>query len=125
MAPADASALVSEKESSVKISSETDRVYVNTNADDTKSFAEIRFPGGGRQITFDAKLHFNTVESILPVDAVLWNPWVAKAKDMGDFDNDGYERMVCVEPGVLNPANTGMSLKPQQSVTLRQEICAK
>lgn len=33
-------------------------------------------------------------------DAVVWNPWDKKAEGMADFQpNDGYFKMVCVEPG--------------------------
>lgn len=33
-------------------------------------------------------------------DAVVWNPWIAKAGGMADFTpKDGYRHMVCVEPG--------------------------
>ncbi|KAL4946642.1 hypothetical protein BDV06DRAFT_208548 [Aspergillus oleicola] len=36
-------------------------------------------------------------------DAVVWNPWVEKAKGMGDFSpDDGYKKMVCVEAGAVN-----------------------
>uniref|UniRef100_A0A0B6ZQX6 glucose-6-phosphate 1-epimerase n=1 Tax=Arion vulgaris TaxID=1028688 RepID=A0A0B6ZQX6_9EUPU len=31
-------------------------------------------------------------------DIVIWNPW-EKAKEMGDFDDEGYKEMICVEPG--------------------------
>ncbi|AGO10400.1 AaceriABL056Cp [[Ashbya] aceris (nom. inval.)] len=33
-------------------------------------------------------------------DVVVWNPWVEKSKNMQDFEpKDGYQNMVCVEPG--------------------------
>ncbi|GFO50260.1 glucose-6-phosphate 1-epimerase [Plakobranchus ocellatus] len=37
-------------------------------------------------------------------DVVVWNPWDVKAKEMGDFDDEGYKEMVCVEVGkVVTP----------------------
>jgi glucose-6-phosphate 1-epimerase len=31
---------------------------------------------------------------------VVWNPWIEKAKGMGDFEpKDGWKKMVCVEAG--------------------------
>ena len=30
---------------------------------------------------------------------VVWNPWEQKAKEMADFDDDGWRHMVCVEAG--------------------------
>lgn len=36
-------------------------------------------------------------------DTVVWNPWIEKAKAMGDFSpDDGYKNMVCVEVGTVN-----------------------
>lgn len=33
-------------------------------------------------------------------DTVVWNPWIEKSKSMADFEpKNGYEKMLCVEPG--------------------------
>ncbi|MFA4945675.1 MAG: D-hexose-6-phosphate mutarotase [Lentisphaeria bacterium] len=34
-------------------------------------------------------------------DAVVWNPWIAKAQALPDFGDDEYLAMVCVETGTL------------------------
>jgi glucose-6-phosphate 1-epimerase len=35
-------------------------------------------------------------------DTVVWNPWIEKAKGMGDFEpKDGYKNMLCVEAGAV------------------------
>ncbi len=49
----------------------------------------------------------------------MWNPWIEKAKAMADFDDDGYKRMVCIEPGFVCKPYT---LKSMQSVTMSQTI---
>eukprot|EP01052_Picozoa_sp_SAG31_P043504 SAG31_NODE_7268_length_1737_cov_4.735043_2_plen_104_part_00 len=43
-----------------------------------------------------------TITRLCPAtcDTVLWNPYVAKSKDMADFGDDEWRSMVCVEPGV-------------------------
>ena len=41
------------------------------------------------------------VVSVLRPDVVVWNPHIAKAARMSDFDDDGWKGMCCVEPGVL------------------------
>ena len=30
---------------------------------------------------------------------VIWNPWIEKAKQMSDFNDEGYRNMICVEAG--------------------------
>ncbi|KAJ3415280.1 hypothetical protein HDV05_005290 [Chytridiales sp. JEL 0842] len=45
-------------------------------------------------------------------DVVVWNPWIEKAKGMADFNDSGYQNMICVEvgrvtkPAVLGPSET-------------------
>lgn len=36
------------------------------------------------------------------VDAVVWNPWAAKAAALADFGDEDYKRMVCVEPAAVS-----------------------
>lgn len=69
----------------VTISSEVDRVYVNT---DTECVIEDQ----GLQ----RRIHINKQNS---QSTVVWNPWVDKANKMGDLGDDGYRRMLCVESG--------------------------
>ena len=68
----------------VRFNFEVDRIYkstVNTLVieDDVK----------GRKFTIEKT-------PTLP-DAVVWNPWIEKAKKMGDFGDEEYHSMVCVE----------------------------
>lgn len=74
-----------ETESSIRISSEVDRVYLGTT-----STVDIVDPRLRRQIR---------VEKSGSASTVVWNPWIAKSQQMQDFGDDEYQRMVCVESG--------------------------
>jgi glucose-6-phosphate 1-epimerase len=50
-------------------------------------------------------------------DAVVWNPWVEKAKGMADFGDDEYKNMVCVEPAIANGTPVVLSPGAQWSGT--------
>lgn len=41
-----------------------------------------------------------------PVDVVIWNPWIAKAKALVDLNDEGYHDFVCVEPGCVSAYQT-------------------
>lgn len=69
---------------SIRISSETDRIYANTG-----NKIAIRDEGAGRQIILH-KTGF--------ADAVVWNPWIDKAKALPDFGDHEYLKMLCIEP---------------------------
>jgi glucose-6-phosphate 1-epimerase len=58
--------------------------------------------------------------------AVIWNPWEAGAKGMGDMADDGYNTMLCVE-SVWNAASLeeGKALQPGDSHQLVTEIAVK
>ncbi|KXT17202.1 hypothetical protein AC579_325 [Pseudocercospora musae] len=73
----------------LKITGEIDRVYKSIKQDTTS-------------IVVDGKPHLDVVRDNLE-DSVVWNPWIEKAKGMGDFEpKDGYKNMVCVEVGAVD-----------------------
>ncbi|PVI05099.1 galactose mutarotase-like protein [Periconia macrospinosa] len=74
---------------SITITGEVDRVYQSIPQDTTS-------------VVEDGTPRFDVVRDNLP-DTVVWNPWVEKAKAMGDFAPDeDYKHMVCVEVGAVN-----------------------
>ena len=62
---------------------ETDRIYF-----DTAARLSIVDPGWGRRIHLDARGARS---------AVLWNPWIDKAKRLSQFPDDAWQNMVCIE----------------------------
>ncbi|KAL4902266.1 hypothetical protein BDW74DRAFT_186977 [Aspergillus multicolor] len=79
-----------ESNPTVQFSSETDRVYKDLDPSVPLVIS-----------TGDKELFSITREGLN--DAVVWNPWIEKAKGMGDFSpDDGYKKMVCVEAGAVN-----------------------
>jgi len=52
-------------------------------------------------------------------DVVVWNPWVDKSRAMGDFGDEEFHRMVCVEPGHVSDFRP---LQPGEMWRLQQEI---
>ena len=67
----------------VSVRSETDRIYLNTEADciieDSGMQRKIRVAKSGSRTT------------------VVWNPWIDKARGLKDFGDEEYKSMVCVE----------------------------
>jgi glucose-6-phosphate 1-epimerase len=87
----------------VVFSAETDRIYLNTEAEcvieDARLKRRIRVAKSGSRST------------------VVWNPWTAKADKMGDFGPDGWRRMVCVESA--NAAENVVTIAPGAEQCLR------
>jgi glucose-6-phosphate 1-epimerase len=80
----------------ITISTETDRVYLDTTAAVT-----IEDPGWERRVVISKTGSATTV---------LWNPWVAKARAMPDFGDDEWPRMLCVE--TANAGEQALTLAP-------------
>jgi D-hexose-6-phosphate mutarotase len=95
-----------EAEDDVRISSEVNRVYVDTTAT-----IEIHDPTLRRKII---------VEKHGSISTVLWNPWITQAQQMPDLANDEYQRMLCVESGNVGPNQ--IKLPPGESSTLVVKI---
>jgi glucose-6-phosphate 1-epimerase len=69
------------------LSGETDRVY-------TPSSVEAPLT-----VTVNGSPRFEVTRETLQ-NVVVWNPWIEKAKGMGDFEpKDGWKQMLCVEAG--------------------------
>ncbi|KAK4658657.1 hypothetical protein QC762_103490 [Podospora pseudocomata] len=90
----------------IRIEGETDRVYT---ADGPVTVSE-----GGKTLFTVTRDNLSNV--------VVWNPWVEKAKGMGDFEpKDGYKEMLCVEPGSVGGWQTlekGDAFEGAQTIAL-------
>ena len=91
-----------EPENNLKITAETDRVFLHTG--ETIEIQDTRL---NRTIL---------VEKSGSASTVVWNPWIAKAKALADFGDEEYKQMVCVESG--NVADNQPTLKPGKSQIL-------
>jgi glucose-6-phosphate 1-epimerase len=80
----------------VTIGAETDRIYLDTSAD-----CLIDDPGLKRRIRIRKRGSHSTV---------VWNPWIEKSVKMGDFGENGYLNMVCVES--TNAADDVVTIAP-------------
>jgi glucose-6-phosphate 1-epimerase len=73
----------------VTIAAETDRVYRTIGAP-----VAVVDPVLRRRIR---------IETVGSASAVVWNPWVEKARRLGDVGEDGYRHFVCVETANAGP----------------------
>ena len=80
----------------VTIDAEIDRIYLDATAD-----CLIDDPGLGRRIRLRKRGSHSTV---------VWNPWIGKSANMGDFGENGYLKMVCVESA--NAADDVITIAP-------------
>jgi glucose-6-phosphate 1-epimerase len=91
----------------VTFEGEVDRIYLSTS-EKLSVVDEV----GGRRIIIH-KTGFS--------DAVVWNPWIDKARRMDDFGDEEYTKMVCVEAGAIaSPVHLekGRSWRGYQSLEL-------
>ena len=98
----DAGTRTIENDEPIRITGETDRVYLST-----RSTCTIDDPGFGRRIA---------IEKTGSSSAVLWNPWIDKAAAMPDFGDDEWINMLCIEPG--NLADNSVTIEPGKLHTM-------
>lgn len=87
----------------------------------------LKFTAETDSIYLNPSNHLTLVEGSKPIliveqsgadSTVVWNPWEDKSKEMIDFPNQGYQKMVCIEA-----ANTRQQqLVPGQVFWLSQKI---
>jgi glucose-6-phosphate 1-epimerase len=92
----------------IRITKETDRVYVNTT-----STCVIGDPAIGRRIM---------VEKSGSEATVVWNPWDEKIKTFADMAPEDWKHMICVE--TANAGDHSIHLAPGASHTLSATIRA-
>lgn len=85
---------------------EVDRIYLNTS-DECIIVDEA----------LDRKIH---VDKLGSKSTVVWNPWLDKSKKMGDFPDEGYRTMLCVE--TTNAAGDTRRISPRDEHVLTQLI---
>jgi len=90
----------------VAIDSETDRLYLDTEAE-----ALLTDPVCGRRIR---------VAKTGSRSTVVWNPWVAKSRAMPDFGDDEWPGMICVE--TANAADNAVTLPAHTSHVMTAAI---
>lgn len=111
------SAKVEESAPAIRFKGETDRIYLGA----TRPLCPLTVRPGGRVDCHACVLEVDgTIAAEFAPDCVVWNPHVAKAAAMGDFDDDGWKTMLCVEPGVV--AADRPVIAPGRSLVLAQTI---
>jgi glucose-6-phosphate 1-epimerase len=95
-----------EQAEDIKISRETDRIYLDTTAP-----VEIHDSSLQRRIR---------VEKTGSLSTVVWNPWVDKSEKMPDFGDDEFHKMICVESG--NVSDNRITLPAGKTASLKIEL---
>lgn len=90
----------------IRITGETDRVYLNTRA-----ACIVRDPVLERTIRIEKEGSDTTV---------VWNPWIAKAKAMPDFGDDEWPEMICVE--TANVGDSSIRLEAGQTHRMKVRV---
>ncbi|MEL4356567.1 MULTISPECIES: D-hexose-6-phosphate mutarotase [unclassified Luteococcus] len=93
------------QDGAIEFTTETDRIYFCA---ETLTLVDHSL---GRRIQIQKADSANTV---------VWNPWIAKAGTMADFEDDGWRRMCCIE--AVNCLANEISLEAGESHTMTTAI---
>lgn len=88
------------------LTGETDRPYLNTEAEIT-----IDDPALRRRIVVDKSNSHTTV---------VWNPWAAQAAKIADMNPDAWRTMLCIESA--NAAENAITLRPHEAHIMETAI---
>jgi len=94
------------QEGDIVIVSETDRVYLNTEAE-----VELKDPVFARRISVGKHNSRTTV---------VWNPWTEKARALSDLGDDEWKQMICIE--CSNVSDFAVILAPGQQHTMNTTV---
>lgn len=97
---------VVQEEETLRVAGETDRIYL-----DPPSTITVEDPAAGRRVE---------VRATGSASAIVWNPWVAKARAMADFGDDEWAGMICVE--TANVRGRAITLRPGERHTMAATI---
>ena len=95
-----------EQSGDLSFAGETDRIYL-----DTPPLLSIVDPGLQRRIQ---------IQTSGSHSAVVWNPWIDRARALPDMADDGWQRMLCVE--TANVMSDVVTLAPDQMHVLSVSI---
>ena len=96
-----------DRDGTIHVSEETDRLYLQTT-----DHLRIDDAGEGRAVR---------IEKINMPDVVVWNPWIDKSRRLPDFADDEYQRMLCVETGLIS---TPCTLMPDECWQGETVLCS-
>jgi glucose-6-phosphate 1-epimerase len=98
-----------QQQGDLSFTGETDRIY-----QELPSRLSLRDAGLGRRITLETRGSRS---------AVLWNPWIDKAKRLSQFADDAWQRMLCIE--TANVMGDVVQIDPGASHTLSVSITSE
>lgn len=105
-------ARVEESSSAVGFACEVDRIYLDV----------LGAPGREVSLVDTVARRTLAVSTVGLPDAVVWNPWIAKAAAMADFGDEEYKTMVCIEAAAIGKRvhlEPGASWTGEQTLTHR------
>lgn len=86
-----------DEDGGVTLAGEVDRVFIHP---ESHNAVHVKIGVGNNKVV-KMEAYGEVDDSPIPVSCVVWNPYKEKAAAMGDFGDDEYEDMICVEPGLL------------------------
>lgn len=96
------------QEGALRIDQEVDRIYLESGG-----AISLLDRGWNRKIKL-------TTDPQASNSTIVWNPWIDKAAKMADFNDEGYQHMVCIE--TANAADDVRQIKPGERHSLAVKI---